>query len=486
MAKTNSSRAKTTRKSAALRRQSAAPRRSSSDVAVPVVPEFTVPPFQPNPLGSTTTSPQTTGRFVIVYRDEVLDSPKDAIRTLNNLCGISAKNIVSALDFEHAAVDPDSVKPSDALYLPALGIAIVSAEQANVQGIMSAAADRSSNILAVEPEYIYHALTPTATLQVDYLRGYRDAIDHIYDQLTGGAEVAEGIDALAAFQDTAQLTWGLQATRVDTSNFNGAAVRVAVLDTGLDFQHPDYAGRPTVSESFISGESVQDLQSHGTHCIGTSCGPKSPPSGVRRYGIAFGAEIFVGKVLSNSGSSVGSSVLSGMNWAVTNQCRVISMSLGADVNQVSQAFEQAGRRALNAGCLIVAAAGNSAGRSAGNFGFVGQPANSPSIMAVAAVDSQLRVADFSARSSAITGDAGKVDIAAPGVAVFSSVPTHRGLHASFNGTSMATPHVAGIAALWCQATGRTGHALWNALQQNVRPISGNALDIGVGLAQAPQ
>ena len=145
-----------------------------------------------------------------------------------------------------------------------------------------------------------------------------------------------------------------------------------------------------------------------------------------------------------------------------------------------------GRRALNAGCLIVAAAGNNARRPLGNFGFIGQPANSPSIMAVAAIDSQLRVADFSARSSTVTGDGGKVDIAAPGVAVFSSVPTHRGTHAIFNGTSMATPHVSGIAALLCQETGRTGHALWDALLQIARPISGNVLDIGSGLGQAPQ
>jgi subtilisin family serine protease len=487
MAKRKSSRAKTSGKKSTSRKRSTASRQPSFESIIPVTPGMTIPPFEPGPPGSTITGAQTTGRFVIVYRDEVLKAPKEAIRTLESVGGIAAKNVVSALDFKDAAVDARSAERSDALYLPALGVAVVSAEQANVQAVMSAAADRSSNILAVEPEWIYHALAPPPTLQLDYLRGYRDAVNYLYDQLSGAAGVAEGIEARAAFQDTAQFTWGLQATRVDTSTFSGAGVRVAVLDTGLDFQHPDFIGRPTVSESFIPNQSAQDLQSHGTHCIGTSCGPKTPPTGVRRYGVAFGAEIFVGKVLSNSGSSVDSSVLLGMNWAVTNRCQVISMSLGADVTQVSQAFEQAGRRALDAGCLIIAAAGNNAGRALGNFGFVGQPANSPSIMAVGAVDSQLRVADFSARSNTeIAGDAGKVDIAGPGVAVFSSVPTHRGVHASFNGTSMATPHVAGIAALWCQAKGQTGHALWNLLVQNIRPISGNVLDIGAGLVQAPQ
>src|SRR5206468_1782827 len=108
------------------------------------------------------------------------------------------------------------------------------------------------------------------------------------------------------------------------------------------------------------------------------------------YGCAYAANIYIGKVLSNGGSSVGSSVLAGMNWAVANGCQVISMSLGAPVNQISQAFEQAGQRALRAGCLMIAAAGNGANRAAGNFAFVEQPANSPSIMAVAAIDSRLQ------------------------------------------------------------------------------------------------
>ena len=98
----------------------------------------------------------------------------------------------------------------------------------------------------------------------------------------------------------------------------------------------------------------------------------------------------------------------------------------------------------------------------------------------------LRVAGFSARSSALAGAGGKVDIAAPGVNVFSSVPVNRGTHAFFSGTSMATPHVAGIAAMWCQQTRRTGLGLWTTVIQNARRIPGDARDIGAGLVQAPQ
>lgn len=426
-------------------------------------------------------SAQTTGRYLVVYADAAVEAPKEVERSLLQVAGI--KGMASSRDFKGKSAAAAAAK-ADAFYLPALGIAVVSPDQQQLESLMSVAADDTSNILAIEPEYVYYAIDGGGDLNLQYLRGYRDAVNHLYEELTGKQALDSEIGVAQVFQDTAQLTWGLQATRVNTSRFNGQGIKIAVLDTGVDLQHPDFRGRRITEQTFIPNQATQDGQGHGTHCIGTSCGPQRPASGVRRYGCAFAGDIFAGKVLSNTGSSVAGSVLNGMNWAVENGCQVISMSLGAPVNQVSQAFEAAGQRALQAGCLIVAAAGNNANRSGGNAGFVEQPGNSPSIMAVAAIDSQLQVANFSARSSSNTG--GKVDIAAPGVSVFSSVPVSRGNHASFNGTSMATPHVAGIAALWCQSTKKTGVALWTTLTQNARRIAGDVRDIGSGLVQAPQ
>jgi subtilisin family serine protease len=200
--------------------------------------------------------------------------------------------------------------------------------------------------------------------------------------------------------------------------------------------------------------------------------------------VATSDTILVGKVLSNQGSGTDASILAGINWAVTNQARVISMSLGANVRQVSQAYETAGQRALQAGSLIIAAAGNNANRAAGNVGFVGMPANSPSIMAVAAVDANLRIANFSARSNPVGG--GKVDIAGPGVAVYSSwlMPTR---YNTISGTSMATPHVAGIAALYAEANPHArGRDLWQLLTANVRTLASlPARDVGAGFVLAP-
>jgi subtilisin family serine protease len=249
---------------------------------------------------------------------------------------------------------------------------------------------------------------------------------------------------------------------------SGTGIKVAVLDTGLDLGHPDFASRPIVSQQFV-GQPVQDLHSHGTHCIGTACGPKTPPGITPRYGIAFRSSIFVGKVLSNSGASVGGSVLNGMNWAIANRCAVISMSLGSQAGPQPY-YTAAGQAALNNGLLIIAAAGN-----AGSF--TGAPANSPTIMAVASLDPSMTPSSFS--------NFGKIEIAGPGANVFSSVPrpTRYGFK---SGTSMAAPHVAGCAALWAETSpALRGMNLWNRLRSAARPLPFGASRVGAGLVQAP-
>ncbi len=412
-----------------------------------------------------------TGRFLVTFKEGATEEGIQSLRVKR------AMRVADARDFKDQAANLESVGDADAIVFPEIGVALLGGNTAQVRS-MSAQTEiaTDSPIESIDPEYfVFAQSTPGDFLRGfaqeaesnpgEYLRGFLRAAETISkDLLHGGRaklEVEEGALVVGA-------TSGLNACKVPPSLRSGVGIKVAVLDTGMDLGHPDFLGRPFATASFV-GQPVQDLHSHGTHCIGTACGPKAPAGSTPRYGIGFRASIFVGKVLSNSGSSVGASVLAGMNWAIANRCAVISMSLGSQ-SSVQPGYTAAGLAALNNGCLIIAAAGNSAS-------FTGAPANSPTIMSVASLDPTLSPSSFS--------NFGKIEIAAPGRDVFSSVPrpTRYGFK---SGTSMATPHVAGCAALWAETSANLrGVALWNRLRAAARPLPLPATRVGAGLVQSP-
>ena len=458
-------------------------------------------------------APGTTGRYLVLMRE---DATKSAAKTLRDAVGVTT---ITSADFAEGAVGGDHLAEAEALYFEDLGVAVVNTPPEQVQALSAAAAAEDTPILAVEPERIVYALRAAAPARalpadtpiiespdifsappvidrsivaappefpVEYLRGYREAVDHLVTRLLsigGIAEQAVSEVAAAVFSET-EFTWGLQATKVALSRFSGKDIKVAVLDTGMDLGHPDFMGRSIQSRSFVAGQSVQDGHGHGTHCIGTSCGPRRPAQ-LPRYGVAFNAEIFAGKVLNNQGSGGDAGILAGIQWAISNRCHVVSMSLGGRVfpgDGFSQIFEQVARRALRLGTLIIAAAGNDSNRP-GDIEPVSHPANCPSIMAVGAIDQQFQVASFS--NGGLNPQGGQVDIAGPGVAVQSSFPRPV-LRRTLSGTSMATPHVAGIAALLAEANpGSRGRALASLLLQAARRLPLPARDVGSGLVQAP-
>ncbi|MCE2652766.1 MAG: S8 family serine peptidase [Planctomycetaceae bacterium] len=188
------------------------------------------------------------------------------------------------------------------------------------------------------------------------------------------------------------------------SGSRGSGARVAVLDTGVDLSHPDLPA-PAAAESFISGQPVQDGNRHGTHCSGTVLAVDNDEGVI---GVAPQATLLIGKVLSDGGSGSTSGIIAGIQWAVTNNAHVISMSLGG--GGFDQAFADACAAAVSAGVVVVAAAGNS------NTDVPSYPASYPGVISVAAIDSSQNRASFSNFGPTIS-------LSAPGVGVLSTVPS---------------------------------------------------------------
>jgi len=395
-----------------------------------------------------------TGRFLISFRKGMLNE---------GIMLLKAKNfrVADARDFSGQAVNLEKARGAEAMVLPELGVALVGGDALDSHG-MSITDELSAEgpIEIIEPEFFVFSDS------VEYLRGFASAANTIAHDLGGDRGVGESDEERDVNAKGA--TWGLTECKVLQSNLNGDGIKVAVLDTGMDFGHPDFAKRTLTIHSFVA-EDEQDLNGHGTHCTGTACGPKTPPEENRRYGIAFGSQIFVGKVLTNTGTGTDGATLNGINWALGNGCEVISLSLGRK-SQVLTAYTKAGTEALDRGCLIIAAAGNDSCPT-------GAPANSPTIMSVASVDSNLKPSGFS--------NFGKIEIAAPGRDVFSSWLRPK-RYQTKSGTSQATPHVAGCAALWAQTSSHLrGKGLWDRLASSARKLLFPPKHVGAGLVQAP-
>lgn len=317
-------------------------------------------------------------------------------------------------------------------------------------------------------------------------------------------------DGEAPAGDTA--AWGVKAVKASTSPFTGEGIVVCVLDTGIDAGHPAFSGVELVQEDF-TGEGNGDTNGHGTHCAGTVFGRNV--NGLR-IGVAPGIrKALIGKVLGEQGAAT-DRLWQAIEWAVNNGANIVSMSLGMDfpgyvrylIEEQGLPAEPASSRALEAyranvllfeqmvqfinatthfgrGAVLVAAAGNESNRPTWEIA-VAPPAVATGIISVAAVgqsDRGLVVAPFSNTGAEISG---------PGVGILSAKPGG-GLQ-YMDGTSMATPHVAGVAALWAEKTKKTleltpgktianviGHASLAELAPGFDPM-----DIGNGLAVAPQ
>ncbi|PUB32070.1 subtilisin family serine protease [Promicromonospora sp. AC04] len=269
------------------------------------------------------------------------------------------------------------------------------------------------------------------------------------------------------------------------AGFDGTGATVAVLDTGIDATHPDVADAITETQSFVPGEeATTDVQGHGTHVASTVLGSGAASDGLYK-GVAPGADLLVGKVLDNSGYGQDSWIIAGMEWGAAN-ADVVSMSLGdSSLNDGTDPMAQA----LNAlseetGALFVVAAGNSYAE-----GSLGSPGTADAALTVGAVDDGDVRADFSSYGPRVGDHAIKPDLTAPGVdiaAARSQQSGGTGSYVSMSGTSMATPHVAGAAAILKGAHPElTGEQLKAALVSSAADIDAPAYEVGTGRLDVP-
>lgn len=253
----------------------------------------------------------------------------------------------------------------------------------------------------------------------------------------------------------------------------GSGIDISVIDTGIDYSHPELADNYKGGYDFVNDDAdPKDDNGHGTHCAGIIA---AGANGEGIVGIAPEANLYAIKALDSEGNGYISDVISGIEWSVKNNMKIISMSIGS--TQDSTAFRDACDKAYNAGLLLVASTGNT-GNAAGTGDTVTYPGKYDSVIAVAATDNANNRASFS-------GTGADVELAAPGVSIYSTYLDSG--YAAKSGTSMACPHVAGTAALvWAAYSNYSNVQVRERLQETTEDLGMTGKDdkFGYGMINA--
>ncbi|MEJ3748660.1 S8 family serine peptidase [Actinomycetes bacterium KLBMP 9797] len=326
------------------------------------------------------------------------------------------------------------------------------------------------------------AATGTVTRELPAVDGFalrmrKDGAGQLWRDVTAGRRSGIGAVWLDARRRTTLDTsvGRIGAPAAWAAGHTGAGTTVAVLDTGVDDTHPDLAGKVRARVTLVEGEDGRDHNGHGTHVAATIAGSGAASQG-RYRGVAPDATLLAGKVCDAGGWCPDSSILAGMQWAVEQGADVVNLSLGGPDTAGTDPLEAAVQElTARHGTLFVIAAGNE-----GRDRTVSSPASAPAALAVGAVDDQDAVADFSSRGPRL-GDSGlKPEITAPGVDI-TAARALAGGYATMSGTSMASPHVAGAAAILAGARPDwAADRLKSALMGSARPGGAGVFAQGAG------
>ncbi len=304
--------------------------------------------------------------------------------------------------------------------------------------------------------------------------------------LAGNPEIAEIWEDLPVHTMLDVSVPLVRAPQLWNQDFEGQGIRIAVVDTGIDPDHPDFEGRIVAIEDFTGGDSGgRDGNGHGTHVASTIAG-SGAASGGKYIGVAPEAELLAAKVLRDNGSGMTSDVMAGVEWAVAQGAHVINLSLGADTScDGTDGMSAICDAAVDAGAVVCVAAGN-AGPGAGT---VGSPGCAFKVITVGATTDQDAVTSFSSRGPTADGRV-KPDVCFPGYNIVAARARGTSMgtpvdafYTSASGTSMATPHASGASALLLQAhPGSTPADIKSRLMATAVDIGADANSQGSGRA----